>query len=152
KYNPLEAALNAPDYNTGSLKLTNPDGQYDLYFNVTNVPLTVEDAADLKVTEFSRTNRLDPLAGESFDYQIVVENVGPGLPRDVVIDDQLRTDSPNFTVNSASYVVVAPDGTASAPAAIPGFSDTGFSLPMGTVAIGSRIVLTMKVMPTRGGV
>src|SRR5262249_45503143 len=29
---------------------------------------------------------------------------------------------------------------------------TGFSLPMGTVAIGSRIVLTMKVMPTRGGV
>ncbi len=158
-YGELAATYNPPAYSVGARDVTNSDGEFELLFTIADVPLTVEDTADLALTKDCKPNE-PALAGVQFTCTILVQNPsGPGLPRDVVVEDTLLTD-----VDPADYTLEPPTFTFAGltdmtdpcidPAKnpiedIPGGKE--FTCNIGTVPIGGKAIITIKITSNEGG-
>jgi uncharacterized repeat protein (TIGR01451 family) len=140
------------------VEASEPD-EYNLQFTVEEVPLTgAEDSADLVLTKDCKPDA-NALAGVEFLCTILVENpTGPGLPHDVIVHDTLLTD-----VDPSDYVLEPPTFTFSGVTnltdpciteenpieEIPGGLE--FTCNIGTVPIGGKAIVTMRITSDEGG-
>ena len=116
--------------------------QYAFDATIDRIPLADEDRADLRVTK-----TCIPSSGTSFTCTMTVRNTGPGLPRDVVLTDQLTTDAAanTFTVSTPTFRL---DQDPSTTANCTLTSPTAFTCAIGTVSIGGRADVTVLVTTT----
>jgi hypothetical protein len=147
-YNVLAATFAAPGYGIGSQDVS-AGGQYELEFSITEIPFDLEDTADLELTKTCEWDGEVALAGEPFECTIVVENPGPGLPRNVVVTDDVVTAAADFTVGTASFTFS--NGFAGPPTDCTPTSASGFSCELGTVPVGGSATITVEITPGEGG-
>ena len=149
----LAASFGPPGYGIGSQDVT-ASGEYELEFTIEEIPLAagVEDTADLALSKVCKPDDT-ALAGEQFTCTVVVQNHGPALPRNVVVDDVLLTD-----VADSDYVLEPPTFT---------FPGVGFSDPcepiedieggkefrceIGSVPVGGKAIITSHITSQEGG-
>jgi hypothetical protein len=123
-----------------------PKEYYRLYFTLEEIPLTDEDSADLSISK-----TCEPGTAQSIDCTIIVENYGPGLPRDVVVQDTVTTDAP-----SGSYTLGTPKFTIENSYKTGPFDCTvtppdQFSCDLGTVPVEGRANITFTVSASQPG-
>ncbi|HSP55339.1 MAG TPA: DUF11 domain-containing protein [Dehalococcoidia bacterium] len=159
-FNELTQTFAAPDYGVGSHDVANPDGQYNMHFTVEDVPLsaTLSDTSDLALTKDCKPDG-PALAGQQFTCTILVQNPGgPGLPRDVVVDDTMLTDvdpskytleDPTFTFGGIGGLTDPCIDAANPMETIPGGKE--FHCHIGTVPIGGKAIITMRITSQEGG-
>ena len=143
-----------PGENYGVGSQTVDGGRYNLQFTVEEIPLTTENSADLALTKICKPDE-DALAGQEITCTILVENSGPGLPRNVVVDDTLLTDvapgdytltHPTFTFSGLNGLTDPCDAVIED---IPGGKQ--FHCHIGTVPIGGTAIITVKITSRSGG-
>jgi uncharacterized repeat protein (TIGR01451 family) len=152
------AAPFGPPYGVGTHEVANGDGEFSLKFTIEEIPLTIEDSADLVLTKDCKPDG-SALAGERFACTILVENpTGPGLPRDVIVHDTLLTDvadgkyildEPTFTfggLGGQTDPCITPENPMET---IPGGKE--FRCEIGTVPIGGKAIITMYITSLEGG-
>jgi len=144
-----------PGDNYGLGAQTVDGGRYNLQFTVEEIPLTTEDSADLVLSKICKPDN-NALAGDEITCTILVENPsGPGLPRNVVVNDTLLTD-----VAPGDYTLTPPTFTFSGLGGltdpcdpvivdIPGGKQ--FRCHIGTVPIGGTAIITVKITSREGG-
>jgi uncharacterized repeat protein (TIGR01451 family) len=140
---------NGPGYASGGQSATN--SHYTMYYTITDVPLTVEDSADLATTKSCAP---DPVkAGNPFTCTIEVTNAGPGLPRAVQVLDTITTP-----VSTTDYTVSTPtltfEGTSASPAndACQVSSGSTIVCQLGSVPLSpAKAVITYAVNSDEGG-
>jgi uncharacterized repeat protein (TIGR01451 family) len=155
-YPGLSKTLSAPTYGVGSQSMS--ADEYEAHFTVEEVPLALEDSADLAVTKDCKPDQ-GALAGVQFTCTILVENPqGPGLPHDVVVHDTLLTDvdpsdyvmsDPTFTFSGVTGLTdpcITPENPVEE---IPGGKE--FKCEIGTVPIGGKAIITMHITSQEGG-
>jgi hypothetical protein len=147
-YNQINATFTSPGYGVGSQDVS-AGGQYELEFVIGELGLTNEDSADLSLTKTCTWEGEVALAGSPFDCTIVVENSGPGLPRNVVVTDDLVTSATSYTVGPASFTFT--DGFAGPPNPCTATSPSGFSCELGTVPVGGSAIISVEITPGEGG-
>jgi uncharacterized repeat protein (TIGR01451 family) len=129
-------------------------GRYNLQFTVEEIPLTAENSADLALTKICKPDD-QVLAGDEITCTILVENSGPGLPRNVVVDDTLLTDvAPGaYSVTPPTFTFVGIGGLTDPCDAviedIPGGKH--FRCHIGTVPIGGTAIITLKITSRESG-
>jgi len=123
-----------------------PDPEYDLYFTLTEIPLTNEDTADLSLTKTCA-----PGTGQSFNCTIIVDNHGPGLPRNVVVEDTLTTnvDPADYTLGTPTFTIE--NSVTTDPLACIVTPPDYFSCNLGTVPVDGRGVITFTVTARAAG-
>jgi uncharacterized protein DUF11 len=119
--------------------------QYEFTVSLDRIPLTDEDTADLQVAK-----SCVPDTGSSFVCDIALLNPGPGLPRNVVVTDTLVSDAPagSFTVDTPTFTTDGDPATA-ADCTLTGPST--FTCAIGTVPVGGRVDVRLRVATTRPG-
>ena len=147
KYPNLTATFAAPGYGAGDQRVS--AGDYELLFNVADEPLTVEDAADLSIDKICKPDDVVD-AGKPITCSIVVDNPGPGLPRNVVVRDTLFTNAApgTYTMSPATFVF---DGFPGSPNPCVAAPPNQFTCDLGTVPVGGRAIISVSIMPTEGG-
>lgn len=127
--------------------------QFELFFDVNSAPVTTEDAADLSLIKACKPDLSPALAGQQFTCTVLVNNPGPGLPRNVVVRDSLLTsvdpakyvmDTPTFTFSGGGGSVACDPTTD-----IPGGKQ--FSCNAGTVPVGGSAVISYHITSQEGG-
>jgi len=144
-----------PGENYGVGHQTVDGGRYNLQFTVEDIPLTIEDSADLVLSKLCKPDD-NALAGDEITCTILVENPnGPGLPRNVVVDDTLLTD-----VAPGNYTVTPPTFTFSGPGSVTSPCDAlvenipggkRFRCHIGTVPIGGTAIISLKITSRESG-
>jgi uncharacterized repeat protein (TIGR01451 family) len=152
-YPELKHTFSTPDYGVGEQDLTT-DGAYELEVTIEEIPLagTVEGSADLSLDKVCKPDDT-VMAGDPITCTIIVQNSGPGLPTNVVVDDVLLTD-----VDPGDYTLDPPTFT---------FPGVGFSDPcepieeipggkefrceIGTVPVGGKAIITTHITSTESG-
>ena len=144
-----------PAQNYGLGSQTVDGGRYNLQFTVEEIPLTSEDGADLLLSKICKPDNT-VLAGNEITCTILVENPsGPGLPRNVVVEDILLTDvapgdytmtPPTFTFGGLGGLTDPCDAVIET---IPGGKI--FHCNIGTVPIGGTAIITVKITSREGG-
>lgn len=137
-----------PPYGIGSHRLasegengclTGDDPEFHLAIDVAETPVT-QDPVDLKVTKSCA-----PDTGLSFVCTITAENPGPGLPKDVTVQDTLSTSlgSSDYAVETPTFVF---EGFTTPPATPCNLNPPNqFTCNLGTVPVGSKAVITFQV-------
>ena len=143
-YNVLSATFGAPGYGVGGQDVS-AGGQYELEFNIAEIPFTQEDTADLSLTKDCTWDGEVALAGDPFTCTIVVSNAGPGLPRNVVVTDDVLTAAADYTIGPASFEFS--DGFSGGPYDCTPTSSSGFSCELGTVPVGGSATISVEVTP-----
>jgi uncharacterized repeat protein (TIGR01451 family) len=133
--------------------VSNPSDQFDLLFNVTNEAVTTEDTADLSLIKACKPDLTPALAGQQVNCTIVVSNPGPGLPRNVLVNDTLLTN-----VAPTDYVMSVPTFTFSgggspvpcdAPTDIAGGKQ--FQCNLGTVPVAGSAIISYHLTSNEAG-
>lgn len=147
KYDNLTATFAAPGYGAGDQDVS--AGDYELLFNITDVPLTVEDSADLTLDKICKPDDVVD-AGQPITCKIVVDNPGPGLPRNVVVRDTLFTNvaASKYTMGPATFVF---DGFPGSPNPCDAAPPNQFTCNLGTVPVGGRAIISVSITSTEGG-
>ncbi len=146
----LEATFGPPDYGVGA-RVVEAGDLYNLQFTIEEIPLAEgEDSADLRLTKMCKPDET-VLAGRTFTCTVWVDNLGPGLPRNVLVEDTLLTN-----VTSSDYTMGAPtftfgDGLAGTPAACDVTPPNQFTCELGSVPLGGRAIISVTLTSNEGG-
>ena len=144
--------------------------QYDLYLTVEDIPLVAgADSADLHLTKICKPDGI-VLAGQPITCTIIVENPGPGLPRNVVVRDLLLTNvdvskysmsTPTFVfrltnVDVSKHIMSTPTSVLSDFGGAPNNCtivrpDKEFTCALGTVPVHMKAVITVVITSTEAG-
>jgi uncharacterized repeat protein (TIGR01451 family) len=130
-------------------------GRYNLQFTVEEIPLESEDGADLVLSKICKPDN-NALAGQEITCTILVENPnGPGLPRNVVVNDTLLTDvaPADYTVTPPTFTFTGIEGLTDPcdPAIVDIPGGKQFRCEIGTVPIGGTAIITLKIVSREGG-
>jgi hypothetical protein len=87
-YPGLSKSFGPPSYGVGGQSMS--ADEYEAHFTIEEVPLTVEDSADLVLTKDCKPDE-GALAGVEFTCTILVENPQGPAPTDVIVHDTLLT-------------------------------------------------------------
>jgi uncharacterized repeat protein (TIGR01451 family) len=158
-FEPFEAKFAAPGYGIGAHDIANPVNEYNMQFTVEDAPLGGEDSADLALTKDCKPNG-SVFAGTRFTCTILVQNPGgPGLPRDVVVEDTLLTDvsSSDYTLENPTFTFAGLtnlDDPCIDPAVnpiedIPGGKE--FTCKIQTVPVGGKAIISVNIVSREGG-
>jgi uncharacterized repeat protein (TIGR01451 family) len=148
-YNQLSATFGpAGNYGVGAQDVT-AGGQYELEFRIEDIALTVEDSADLVLTKLCKPDDT-VLAGEQVTCTILVDNPGPGLPRNVVVRDLLVTniDPSKYTMGAPTFVF---RGFAGAPNPCTVTPPNQFTCELGTVPINGQAIISVTFVANEPG-
>lgn len=148
-FNQLGAEFGPSDYGVGNRDVT-AGGQYELEFSISEIPIEEEDTADLQATKICKPDE-SALAGTTITCNVIVDNFGPALPRNVSVEDTLLTD-----VDPGDYSLGLPTFRFAGVAAGP-FPctitevDVSFRCDLGTVPINGRAIITVTIVANEGG-
>ncbi|TLZ53302.1 MAG: DUF11 domain-containing protein [Methanobacteriota archaeon] len=148
-YNQLDATFGPSDYGVGNQDVT-AGGQYELEFSISEIPITAEDTADLQATKICKPDNF-AMAGSTITCNVIVDNFGPALPRNVSVEDTILTD-----VDPADYTLGTPTfrfvGVAAGPFPCTiTEADVAFRCDIGTVPINGRAIITVTIVSNEGG-
>jgi uncharacterized repeat protein (TIGR01451 family) len=148
-YNQLAAEYGPSDYGVGNQDVT-AGGQYELEFSISEIAIEAEDTADLRATKICKPDET-ALAGSTITCNVIIDNYGPALPRNVTVEDIVLTD-----VDPADYVLGAPTfrfvGVPAGPFPCTVTEpDVAFRCDLGTVPINGRAIVTVTIVATEGG-
>jgi uncharacterized repeat protein (TIGR01451 family) len=149
----LTASFGAPGYGIGNQDVT-ASGEYELEFTVEEIPLGTgdEDTADLSLSKVCKPDDT-VLAGEEITCTIIVQNDGPALPRNVVVDDVLLTDvaDSDYTLEPPTFTFpgVGFSDPCEAIEDVPGGKE--FRCEIGSVPVGGKAIITGKITSQEGG-
>ena len=127
--------------------------QFELFFDVNSEDVTTEDSADLSLIKACKPDLSPAIAGQQFTCTILVNNPGPGLPRNVVVHDSMLTnvdpakyamDTPTFTFSGGGGSVDCDPTTD-----IPGGKQ--FTCNAGTVPVGGSAIISYHITSQEGG-
>lgn len=126
--------------------------QFELFFDVNSAALTVEDAANLSLSKFCQPTDTQ-LAGQQVQCEILVENPGPGLPRNVKVKDTLLTDvaASRYSLAGATFSFAGSPGSNPCGAAIDVPGGKQFVCDLGTVPLGGTAVIQYTFTSLDGG-
>jgi hypothetical protein len=121
-----------------------PDYEFDM--TVRRVPLALEDTSDLAIT---KSCVLD--TGTSFLCTLKVSNPGPGLPKQVVVEDTLTASGGPGTFTLGAQTATRSDGStfSANPCSITGPGHV--SCAVGTVPVGQDVTIAFRVTSTALG-
>ncbi len=148
-YNQLAAEYGPSDYGVGNQDVT-AGGQYELEFSIEAIPIEAEDTADLRATKICKPDAT-ALAGETITCNVIIDNYGPALPRNVTVEDIVLTD-----VDPADYELGAPMfrfvGVPAGPFPCTVTEpDVAFRCDLGTVPINGRAIVTATITSNEAG-
>jgi uncharacterized repeat protein (TIGR01451 family) len=128
-------------------------GDYNMLFTITSEALTVEDSADLSLIKACKPDLTPALAGQQITCTIVVENPGPGLPRNVVVHDTLLTNvaPTDYTMDAPTFTF---SGEASSSPCDPTVAIAGgkqFQCNLGTGARRGSVIITYHLTSNEAG-
>lgn len=127
--------------------------QFELFFDVASAPVTAEDSADLSLIKACKPDLSPALAGQQFTCTVLVNNPGPGLPRNVVVRDSLLTsvDPARYTMDTPTFTFSGGGGSVACDLTtdIPGGKQ--FSCNAGTVPVGGSAVISYHITSQEGG-
>ena len=158
----LDAELAAPDYGgidpaTGTVTLhpaSPPKPRFifghdppivsvsDYAFDVTvrRVPLGLEDTSDLAITK-----TCSPDSSTSFLCSLRVSNPGPGLPRNVVVDDAITASAGPASFTLGTPVATRSDGSVVAPNPCSITGPGHVSCAIGTIPVGAYVTIAVRI-------
>jgi hypothetical protein len=161
----IEAVFNAPDYGTdpdtgfGTPLVGTPAephlinlsdivliSDYELNLEVQKVALTNEDTSDVQVSK-----ECVPDTGKTFLCTIAVSNPGPGLPRNVVLEDTLAVGGAGASATMEAPVAKRADGTDFPVNPCTLTPPLTFSCNLGTVPVGGEVTVTVHVTTSGPG-
>jgi hypothetical protein len=149
-----EGATTLDPWNLGTLpapaSLTT--SHYRLGLTLSDVPLVDEDRADLRVTKDCTSAGEVALPGEPVSCSVTVANLGPGLPRNVVVTDMstLGGSVTGLTVTASSFQV--PNTPAPVTRTCEVLAANQVRCVVGTVAVGASVTIAIQITPQRPGV
>jgi uncharacterized repeat protein (TIGR01451 family) len=149
-YDPA-AATNLP---AGSdVTVSNPPGDFDLHFNVTNEAVTIEDTADLSLIKACKPDLSPALAGQQITCTIVVSNPGPGLPSNVVVSDTLLTNvaPTDYTMDTPSFTFSGGGSPSPCTSPVDIAGGKQFQCNLGTVPVGGSAIVSYHITSNEGG-
>ena len=115
-----------------------PDYEFDM--TVRLVPLGLEDTADLSITK-----TCTPDSGLSFVCLLRVSNLGPGLPKNVVVDDVVTASrGGSFTLGTPSASRSDGSTFATNPCSIA--AADRISCAIGTVPVGGSVTVSVRIV------
>ena len=133
---------------------TNPpqvvlDFDYELEFTIAEIDPVDEDRTDLRITKQCAPPGEVFLAGTPFTCTITVTNPGPGLPRNVQVQDTFSGQVAGATsATAASFTFSAPYNSAPVGCTL---ASGGFSCNLGTVPVGATATIVSTMVATQPG-
>lgn len=124
---------------------------FRLGLTVSDVPLVNEDRADLQVTKECTAAGEVALPGEPVTCSVTVGNLGPGLPRNVVLTDMstLGGSVVGVTVTASTFQVPnSPDPVTRTCDVV---AANQVRCVLGTIAVGASVTIAVVVTPDRPG-
>ena len=97
-YNTIHAVFGPPDYGVGNqdvpARSSGPffGSEYELEFSIAELPVEDLERADLRVTKLCQPHDSVLAGTQVMECSVFVDNLGPGLPRNVVVEGTLLTD------------------------------------------------------------
>ena len=150
-YAQITASFGPPGYGVGAQDVT-ASGQYELEFTIEEIPLAAgEDTADLRLTKLCKPDAT-ALAGQAFTCTVLVDNLGPGLPRGVIVEDTLLTnvDPGDYSMTTPRFTIGGGLTGASTPCTVT-TPKQQFTCDLGSVPIGGRATITTAITSSEGG-
>ncbi len=148
-FNQVGAEFGPSDYGVGNQDVT-AGGQYELEFSIGEIPLEFEDTADLRATKVCKPD-VAALAGETITCNVIIDNYGPALPRNVSVEDIVLTnvDPADYDLGAPTFRFVGvPAGPFPCTVTEP---DVAFRCDLGTVPINGRAIVTVTITANEGG-
>lgn len=123
--------------------------EYELEFTIAEIATADEDKTDLQVAKQCTPKGEVFLADEPFTCTITVKNPGPGLPRNVKVQDVLSGQvAATTSVTAASFTFSAPYNGAPIDCTL---ASGGFSCDLGTVPVGATATIVATVLADEPG-
>jgi hypothetical protein len=148
-YNDLDLPLVPSAMPDGQFTVANPGRQYEATFALQHIPVTGEDTADIQASTTCQPD--DGLAVCS----TTITNPGPGMPRDVTLNDFLQTDlDPSVYGIDGDPFGFSEDGSSPQPVCShpdKQFDGTRFSCDLGTIAAGGTVTVNFTVLASQEG-
>jgi uncharacterized repeat protein (TIGR01451 family) len=125
------------------------NGDFEFVFDLAAVPLADEDDADVGVEKTCTWDGEVALVGKPITCTIEVSNAGPGLPRNVVVTDEVTTGlaAADYTVGAARFHVG--DDTTTYPCSTS--TSAGFSCEIGSVPVDGTVTIEVVLQTTKPG-
>lgn len=130
-----------------------PSNQFELFFDVNSEPVTAEDSADLSLIKACKPDLSPALAGQQFTCTVLVNNPGPGLPRNVVVRDSLLTnvDPAKYSMDTPTFTFSSGSGSVDCEPTIDIPGGKQFTCNAGTVPVGGSAVISYHITSSEGG-
>jgi uncharacterized repeat protein (TIGR01451 family) len=148
-YNQIDATFGPSDYGVGNQDVT-AGGQYELEFSISEIAIEEEDLADLQATKICKPDDF-ALAGSTITCNVIVDNFGPALPRNVTVEDTILTDvdPSDYELGVPTFRFVGvPAGPFPCTITEP---EQAFRCDLGTVPINGRAIITVTIVADEGG-
>ncbi len=151
KLSDLSATFNAPAYGAGNQDIA--AGDYNMLFTITSEALTVEDSADLNLIKACKPDLTPALAGQQITCTIVVENPGPGLPRNVVVHDTLLTNvaPTDYTMDAPTFTFSGEGSSSPCDPTVAIAGGKQFQCNLGTVPVDGSVIITYHLTSNEAG-
>ena len=135
-------------YGVGAQDVT-AKGEYELEFTISEIPVSVEDRADLRLSKSCTPEATSP-GRQRVTCTILVDNLGPELPRNVVVSDHLTTDvdPSDYALSTPTFTVTGQQG---GPRSCNVSPPNQFTCDLGTVPVGGQARITAALtFPSEG--
>jgi uncharacterized repeat protein (TIGR01451 family) len=115
--------------------------------------VTLEDSADLSLIKACKPDLAPAVAGQQITCTILVNNPGPGLPRNVVVRDSLLTnvDPTKYTMDTPTFTFSGGGGSVACDPTVDIPGGKQFSCSAGTVPVGGSAIISYHITSNEGG-
>jgi hypothetical protein len=126
-------------------------GEYDLRVEVEELPLADEDASDLSVGSSCAAEGEVALVGSPVFCTTDVDNLGPGLPRQVGLTASVAPGGASVVIEGALWTFADPFGTGLHTCPLGGAPVSDVSCDLGTVPVAGHATVDVTLRPTSPG-
>ena len=125
---------------------------YRLGLTVSGVPLVDEDRADLRVTKDCSSAGEVALPNQALTCSLTVANLGPGLPRNVVVTDTSTLGGSVTGVVVTATAFQVPNTPTAITRTCEVIAANQVRCVVGTIAVGSSVTIAIEITPQRHGI
>lgn len=124
---------------------------FRLGLTLSEIPLVDEDRADLRVTKTCAAAGEVALPGQPVTCSVTVANLGPGLPRNVVLTDisTLGGSVTGLSVTASTFQI--PNTPAAITRSCEVVAANQVRCVIGTIAVGASVTVAVQITPERAG-
>jgi hypothetical protein len=145
-----ESEVRYTNYGIGTADVT-ADHEFEMVFDISEEPV-IEDPADLAAEKTCEHGGEVALIGQPFTCTITVTNAGPGLPRDVVVNEAITTVPAGvaYTMGTPTSTITY-GGRSGAPQPCTVTPPGQISCAIGSVPVGGSASISVEITPSAAG-